>query len=482
MLLTYKSIHPIDSMNSNYLLISKITRSYFVMGLILYPIILFYWLDSINYYNLLNVASWLTYAYLLWSCVNKDESYFTPRRLTLTVLVYTSIFVMLYLQMSFYYTGNIFLFSELDARVYYAFASTMKDMGFVDAFNYVSQEWRYDDWGAPMTMAFLMKIVPYKAFVNFVYIMMNCVCTLCLFDIGHKIGMTRKYSYMGALTYGIASYGIFFMGSFLKEDILLFLVIISFFLLYQYKSKQNLLYLAGGGFSSLLIIFFRVPIALFVWVAYATLLLFDGRSHVKKALFFFLFFVVGIMGAGLVLYSSSRYANSGNVTQSYSYVTTTLFQKLTSTAGALIGPFPALFQITAVRFTPKPLYGVGLLFKFLLFFPFWKGLVYTIKGKVIDAYPLYVFTILEMIGLCLVVDGLELRKAMPHVPLFILAAFWYMDRFDRDTDEGIRATPYYYWTYMGMRISIIVVFVLTLVWNILLRISGVEHFIMYHNW
>ena len=138
MLLTYKSISPIDSMNSNYLLISKITRSYFVMGLILYPIILFYWLDSFNYYNLLNIASWLTYAYLLWSCVNKDESYFTPRRLTLTVLVYTSIFVMLYLQMSFYYTGNIFLFSELDARVYYALASRMKDMGFVDAINYVS--------------------------------------------------------------------------------------------------------------------------------------------------------------------------------------------------------------------------------------------------------------------------------------------------------------------------------------------------------
>ena len=479
MLLTYKSISPIDSMNSNYLLISKITRSYFVMGLILYPIILFYWLDSFNYYNLLNIASWLTYAYLLWSCVNKDESYFTPRRLTLTVLVYTSIFVMLYLQMSFYYTGNIFLFSELDARVYYALASRMKDMGFVDAINYVSQRWKYDDWGAPMTLAFLMKIVPYKAFVNFVYIMMNCICVLCLFDIGQKIGMTRKYSYMGALTYGIASYGIFFMGSFLKEDILLFLVIISFFLLYQYKSKQNLLYLAGGGFSSLLIIFFRVPVALFVWVAYATLLLFDGRSHVKKALFFFLFFVVGIMGAGLVLYSSSRYANSGNVTQSYSYVTTTLFQKLTSTAGALIGPFPTLFQISTVKFTSKPMFGAGLLFKFLLFFPFWKGLVYCLKSRAVEIYPLFLFVVIEMAGLCIVFDGLELRKAIPHLAFFILAAFWYMDRFDKDTDEGIRATPYYYWTYMGMRISIIAVFVLTLTWNVLLRIPGVQHIIMF---
>lgn len=469
-------------MNTNYLLISKITRSYFVMGVMLYLITFFYWLDSINYYNLLNVVTLLSYTYLLWMCINKDDSYFTPRRLLLTVFIYTSFFVGLYLQMSFLYTGNIFLFSELDAKKYYTLAITMKDMGFADAVGYVSQIWKYDDWGAPMMMAFMMKILPYKAFVNFIYIIMNCICTLCLFDIGQKMGMTRRYSYMGALTYGIASYGLFFMGSFLKEEILLLLVVASFFFLYQYKAKQNLLYLLAGGISSLFIIFFRVPIALFVWVSYAALLLLDGKSHVKKALFFFLFFIVGVLGAGLVFYSSSRYANSGDVTGSYQYVTTTFFQKMTSTMGALVGPFPTLFQITTVKFTYKPLFGAGLLYKFLLFFPFWKGCIHAIKEKVVDAYPLYVFTILEIVGLCLVFDGLELRKAMPHVPFFILAAFWYMDRFDNDIDEEIRATPYYYWTYIGMKITIVVVFVLTLAWNVLLRISGVEHIVLYHNW
>ena len=94
-------------------------------------------------------------------------------------------------------------------------------------------------------------------------------------------------------------------------------------------------------------------------------------------------------------------------------------------------------------------------------------------------YPLFFFVIMEMAGLCMVFDGLELRKAMPHVAIFILAAFWYMDQFDRDTDEEIRATPYYYWAFMGMRISIIAVFVFTLTWNMLLRISGVQHLILF---
>ena len=94
-------------------------------------------------------------------------------------------------------------------------------------------------------------------------------------------------------------------------------------------------------------------------------------------------------------------------------------------------------------------------------------------------YPLFLFAIMEMVGLCLVFDGLELRKAMPHVALFILCAFWYMDRFDKDTTEELRVTPYYYWTYKGLSASIMLVFLITLTWNVLLRIPGVQHIILF---
>lgn len=466
-------------MNINHLLITKVTRSYLVMGIVLYLIIFLYWLDSVNYYNILNVGTLLSYAYLLWICINKEDDYFSNKRLWLTVFIYTLIFTVLYLQMSFFYTGNTFLLSEFDARAYELHAFRMKDMNFVDALSYISDIWDYDDWGAPMSMAFLLKVVPYKLFVNFCYVLMNSLCALCLFSIGRTLDMTRKYAYMSALSYAIASYTIFFLGSFLKEEALCFLVIVSFYLLYQYQKSQNLLYLALGGFTSLLVVFFRVPIALFIWLSYASLLLLDNKGHVKRMLFIFIFFFVSILTTGLVLYSSARYANSGDVAESYQYVSTNLFQKIVSLVGALIGPFPALFQITSVEFTQKPMFGAGLLFKFLLFFPFWKGFMLSLKTKTVEVFPLYLFTIMEMVGLCVVIDGLEVRKAVPHFAFFILAAFWYMDQFDKDATEEIRSTPYYYWTYMGMRFSIIVVFVLTLTWNILLRISGVQHLIMF---
>lgn len=466
-------------MDSQATLISKITSSYLFSGIVLYLIIFFYWLDSFNYYNILNVAAMLSYAYLLWTCINKEESYFTNRRLWLTVFLYSLIFTALYLLMSYFYTGNTFLFSELDSRAYERYSYRMKDMNFIDAITYISHVWGYDDWGAPMSMAFILKIVPYKLFVNLCYIVMNTSCSLMLYSVGRTLKMTQKYAYMAALSYATASYTIFFLGSCLKEEFLCFLVIASFYLLYQYQKSQNLLYLAVGGLASLLIVFFRVPVALFIWLSYASLLLLGSKGHIKRMLFLLLFAIVAVLAVGFIVYSSERYANSGDVTDSYQYVTTTLFQKVVSSLGALVGPFPTLFQISTVNFTSKPMYGAGLLFKFLLFFPFWKGFVYCLKSRAVEMYPLFLFAVIEMAGLCIVFDGLELRKAMPHVSFFILAAFWYMDRFDRDTDEEIRATPYYYWAYMWMRASIVVVFVLTLTWNVLLRIPGVQHIILF---
>ena len=466
-------------MNTRDLLIGRITRSYVISGLTLYFIIIFYWLDSVNYYNILNIITLLTYAYLLWTCINKEESYFTNTRLWLTVFAYTFVFTIFYLQMCLFYTGNNFLFSEFDARVYERHAFLMKDMDFGDALIYISDIWRYDDWGAPVSMAYLLKIAPHKLFVNFCYVVMNSLSALFLFSIGRTLKMTRKYAYMSALSYAIASYTIFFLGSFLKEEILIFLVITSFYLLYQYHQKHHLIFLLLGAMVSSLTIFFRVPIALFIWTSYASLLLFGSKGHVKRMLFVFLIVAVSFFAAGLFFYSSVRYANRGDVSGSYQYVSTNLFQKAVSTVGALIGPFPALFQITSVQFTQKPMFGAGLLYKFLLFFPFWKGFLYAVKEKVIDVFPLYIFIVMEMIGLCLVVDGLEVRKAVPHFPLFILTAFWYLDRFDSDTNEEIRATPYYYWTYKGLTVSVVVVFILTLTWNMLLRIPGVQHIIMF---
>lgn len=458
-------------------MLSKTLQAYFVIGLTAFLIIFLYWLNSVNYYNLLGVVVFFTYSYLLWMCIDKEEDYFTGRRLWITVFVYSLIFVILYLQMSYYYTGNTFLFSERDARTYEKMGFRLVDVPITSMMPYLAEHhWEFDDWGAPLSMALILKIIPSKLFLNLCYILINTCCALLLFDVGKILNMSRKYAYMAALAFSLASYSIFFMGAFLKEEMFVFLVILSFWMLYRYGSSLRLIYLLGGGLASFLIIFFRVPVAIFIWVAYAAWFILSDSGVLRKSLFVILCMVVAILSISLIVYSADRYANGGDVSTSYDYLHTTMFEKAVSTLSALIGPFPSIFQITTnVNITGKALYGTGVLFKLLLFFPFWKGLLLCVKSRCAELSPIYIFCILEIAGLVLSFEGLELRKAIPHVPLFILAAFWYMYQFDSDTTEEIRATPYYYWTYRGFTVSMAISLMIVLAWNTLIRTEHLEH-------
>jgi hypothetical protein len=354
----------------------------------------------------------------------------------------------------------------------------MKDMGFVEALNYISN-WDYDDWGAPMSMAFILKIVPSKLFLNFCYILMNTLTALLMFDIGKLIGMSKKYAYMAALAYSIASYSMFMMGTFLKEETFVLLIVHSMWCLYKYKNSSKIEYLVCGAVSSFLIIFFRVPVALFIWLSYAAFLLLGEGSHTKKGLFMLLGICISVLVVGLWQYSANRYANDGDITSVGRYASTSLFQKLTGYISILIGPFPTLHHITGTQLKYRALVGAGELFKFVLFLPYWKGLILCIKSKKTDLYPLYVFSLASILGL-MVVLRIDFRFAMTSMPIFMLAAFWYMDQYDTDVDEIIRATPYYYWTNMGLKVCLCIVFLITLAWNLLVRDQTTNNIVMEH--
>lgn len=447
------------------MMLYKIHRSYILIGILLYAILFIYWRDSISFFNTINVFVFASYAFTLSFCLNKDESFYTNRNLIAITFLYSFIFVSVYIQLSDYYMGNSFMFSEADSRYYERYSFVMKDLSFPDAIEYISRYWGYDDWGASMAMALMLKIVPLKLFVNLCYILMNTIGACCLFYIGKSI-MSKQYAFIGCLVYAISSYSLFFMSCFLKEEIMVFLVIVSMYMLYKYWTNRNLLYLVMGGLISLLIIFFRPPVAIFVWVAYSALLFMGTKNNTIRSFFIIVAFSVLALAANMVQYSADRYAHGGDITTSYMFTTTSLFQKLTLYAGALIGPFPQMLQYSS-DLTYKPLFGAGLLFKFLLFFPFWKGIVYAVKSKSYEVYPLFAFALLEILGLSIALDGLELRKAMPHIPLFILAAFWFMDKYDEDADDTVQNTPYYIHARREFNICIVVVLIATVVWNTL---------------
>lgn len=448
-------------------LLSSTIRIYSIIALFLYIILFAYHGDiCISWYNALNIFTLFTFALVLWMSNRWAEVHFTCKNLGITTFVYSLIFVGLYLLMSDYYSGNTFLFSEADARAYYNFSTSFLEKAWEEWIPFLKNHgWDFEDWGAPVALTMMLHFIPSKLFVNFCYIIMNTTGALCLFKMGKTI-MTTRYAYLGALTYAISSYTLFFMGSFLKEEMLVFIVILSYFMLYMYMKHGRMEYLIGGGAISFLVVFFRPPIILFIGMSYMMMLFFKTKNGALRYFVIFIVVIASIAAIGIIQYSADKYANGGDFTEQYYFVNTSLFQKVVLYAGAFIGPFPYLLQ-TDEEITLKSIYGAGLLFKFLLAYAFWKGLWHAARHKHMEVIPIYIFVVLEMLGLSISLDGLELRKAMPHVPFFVLTAFWYLDQLDNETDETVTSSSSYIWSRKLYYVCMFIVFIAVSVWNTL---------------
>lgn len=446
-------------------LLDKTIKAYIWIALAIYIILFVFWNNLFSYYNLLNITVFASYAFLLYICSIRPDDYFTKKRLTLTTFFYLLFFVSQYLSMSDFYTGNTMMFSEMDAKAYLKHSTHLANIPFSQYITYLkSIGWGYDDWGAPITLSFLLTIVPSKLFINFCFIIMGTIGAGSLFDIGKSI-MQVKYAYIGSLSYSLASYTIFFYSSFLKEAILVFIVIESVWFLYKYFSGNSFHNLIVGLSISILLFFFRPPIAVFLWLAVVSYFIMQRGNNTNNAIALLVIFIIFSIAYSLIVENVNRYTSGGDITRTENYTKGNQFTLLVSAFGSLIGPFPEMLSLGGGKLSYKALFGAGLLFKYMLFFPYWKGFMYCIRSRNVIVYPMFVFTILEMSGLALVADGLELRKAIPHIPLFMLAAFWYMSEYDKDMDEEIYRSPYYVRTRRLFNLCLFFILFTTIVWN-----------------
>lgn len=435
------------------------SKVYIVSGIALYLILLFYWHLPLSLFNALILLNFAAFSIAIYHSLYLKENQCTGKRLAYTVIFFSLVFVSLFMLLSYYYTGNTFIFSEIDARVYEELSYKIKDLPKKDIIGYLTifGNFSYEDWGAPIAMSYFLKIIPQKEFINLIYIILNTISACMLFSIGKSI-MRKKYAYTGALAYSIASYCMFFMGSFLKETMMLFLVIACFYFLYKHKTTKRTYNIILGLAISGLVIFFRPAVTFGIWFSYIVYYMFVEKR--KILLIFFSVFAVVIIYILFRLIIESYYKYVDFV--EYDYLGSTLFDKLIFVLGGLIGPFPHLLQTADVEYTYKPLFGSGLMYKLFFFYAFWKGAIYSIRKKSFDALPLVAFVILESIELIVVMDSLELRKALPHFPLFIMVAFWYLDQYDSKQRIRLKKTD-----STEFIVYMIMAFAIILGWNML---------------
>lgn len=401
--------------------------------------------------TLVSVASLGAYvtqlAMLLYFTRTATRPYSAPLLFGLT-LGYTMLAGILFMELSWYYEGDTFMFSKSDAFFYYAESTKAASMGLADGARYLMQHYKYDDWGSLLLDMCLMWVVPSKYLLNLTYVLMGACSTVWLYDIGRKV-MPQGYAFMAALAYGTSSYMIFYHCSFLKESAFVFLVIGAMHGLYRFMERNSVAPLLEAGLCVVLILFFRPAVAaMLVCGAFA----YYGYVLKGRALSVFLYLMAALCVAGAAQTageSIDQYTAGGNMDLIVSTTSNSnysgSFNYFMSFIAALIGPFPSLYpQESGV--THLVFYGAGLTYKLFLALPFWFGAFWIIKERHTMLFPLLFFILLEMLATAYVCASMELRKVLLHVPFMYIIAFFGLHHYIESNDR-LRLRPAVYYLF-----------------------------------
>ena len=372
------------------------------------------------------VYSFLSYFSVIY-INNINVNSYTKSLLALEVFTYSLVFVIAYNFISYFYTGNFFVFSESDAMGYHKYASIMVNKSsMAEALDYYLSEWELSDLGMVMLLYPLYHIVESNLILNLFYIFMGVITSLSLFRLAQNF-MSKKYAFIASIAYSLSSFVLFFHSIGLKESFLLSIVVLSFDFYYRFMDNKKIINFILFILFIGLFFFFRPTILAMILVSIG------------------LGFILSLKGGGLLLIiligGTSPFLMS--ITEQYTTGGIDTLIAARETQGMIIGgvPFTYAVNILAQSIGPLPsllsdaaihtFYGAGLIYRVLLGFPFWLGIIYIYKTKSYKLYPLTIFIIMEMSSLIFIMDGFELRITLPHIPFVFVIAFWFLDKYDR---------------------------------------------------
>lgn len=397
---------------------------------------------------------------LLFYYVNKEELCFTSKRLYTTVFLYTLLHAALFMAISYFYTGDTYMFSKSDAMLYTEVSQKFIDLGITDGFKYLSSHIDMDDWGAVLWDALCLSIVPDKLFLNFMYILLGTFGSIYLFKTG-RFFMSDKYAFLGSLTFSTSSFWIFYHCGFLKETAMVFFIIASMYHAYSFVIKQNYAGLGYAIFFGSLLIFFRPAILGFLVIAF---MFYYAILHRKNALGFFL--LIAALGLSVLVidkmsHAIDRYTAGGDIEGVIAYRSNAnysgAFNYFMSFFGAICGPFPTIPSSDPEMPKHIQFYAPGLIVKLFLALPFWLGVTHFLRERQWQSIPIISFILLEMLATAVICASMELRKVLPHIPFMYISSFYAIYKYDQSEHREIPL----------QKVSFLVIFLMLFVWNII---------------
>jgi len=442
------------------MLLKKINRAYWVIGLLLYA---FFLSSSINdtkqtYFLASSFISFILFTIAILESSRRQYTFFNKTNLVVSVLLISLIQVLMFSFLSYSIDGDLFLFSKADAMVYYVNSLEMSSMKWIDSIRYVSKHYHFDDWGAFIWFSTLFRISTSLMFVKLIHVVVAIVSSLLLFDIGCYI-MPRRYAYMASLTFFIASFTAVFHTVFLKESIFVFIIIAAFLAFYRFYYSRNILYLIIAFILSLTVAFFRLPVSIILFGVFVITLILIYAKGIIAIVLGVIFFAIMITSSYTAI-TYERYLSAGDIDylierKEGQAMGGGIVKHSADPLAAFMGPFPS---IAIKKSTTNSLYSSGLLYRLLLAAPFFCGVYCVFRFKHKRLYPLVMFFLFNALGVAIAVKGLETRMTYPHLAMAYVVTFWWLSQYDfQRLPRRLSPIIIYGW--------FVLVFVLSLVWN-----------------
>lgn len=361
---------------------------------------------------------------------------YSEKTLFIVVFIYGLMLGSLYMTLSYIYEGDTFMFTKNDAMLYYHISMGVNDKGFFSNVEHIVNISDFDDWGAFTFFSFLMSIIPDKLFLNFIYMVFGAISSVLLFRIGRHY-MPVSYAFVGALAYCTSSFLILFNCTFLKESVFTTIIICTMYHLCRMIHKESPFAFFGVIFFGGLLFFFRPAVAAFILMAAFSY--FAIKQH-GSALSLFMYLVAGavfLVALQYMMTIADRYSAgavdklevSGNA-KAYSGG----FNTFVNLFGGFFGPFPTLFTKEGAAPSTLQFYAPSLTYRLFMVFPFFAGLYFVFKKKVLELFPITIFILAEMLASGMVVASLDLRKVMPHISFTYIVSFYGLSKWQ---PEGV---------------------------------------------
>ncbi len=444
-------------------MLNTLNKTYLLISLFLYIILMPKISGDYLLINFVSILSIISYYSILYINSNINIKNYKKTYLSVEVFIYSLFFISTYNFMSYFYSGDFFVFNKADALFYHEHTIQMLDMPIGKAIDHYLGYMGTDDLGMILILYPLYNIVESNLILNFLYLFVGVLTALGIFNISKQV-MTRKYAFLTSLSYSLSSFVLYFHSIGLKESFMVMLVVLSFSFYYRFMKSKNMinLIIALIFISSLLL--FRPVVSVLIITAIGLGSLVSKKGGIGIKIISILIVIFLIFNGNFILTAIDRYMAGGFEMLIYAkgaegmIIGSLPFTYAVNVLAQIIGPLPTLISSEKIILT---FYGPGLIYRVLLAFPFWLGIIYIYKTKSYKVYPLMIFVLMEMSALAFLLEGLELRKALPHMPIVFIIAFWFLDQYDNKFIVFKRKKRFKYF----FKISIFLLSMIILYWN-----------------